>query len=200
MICIFVLLCLSLTVSFRTTFKRINTRHESTKIFYERLIDPVEVGTSSDIKQIDLLYDSECPICAMEVEFLQKRDPMLKIKYTDLQSMDYNPALHGNVKFSDGMRKIRAVLPDGNVVTGVEVFRQVYRAIGLGWMFELTSMPVIGTIADTMYDLWAENRLRLTGRGAMADILVERAEKIRQAEPIEDCDLDACALDFGDDE
>jgi hypothetical protein len=56
MICIFVLLCLSLTVSFRTTFKRINTRHESTKIFYERLIDPVEVGTSSDIKQIDLLY------------------------------------------------------------------------------------------------------------------------------------------------
>jgi hypothetical protein len=61
----------------------------------------------------------------MEVEFLKKRDPLLKIKYTDLQSMDYKPADHGNVKFADGMRKIRAVLPDGNVVTGIEVFRQV---------------------------------------------------------------------------
>jgi hypothetical protein len=28
------------------------------------------------------LIDSECPICAMEVEFLKKRDPLLKIKYT----------------------------------------------------------------------------------------------------------------------
>jgi predicted DCC family thiol-disulfide oxidoreductase YuxK len=71
------------------------------------------------------LIDSECPVCAMEVEFLKKRDPLLKIKYTDLQSMDYKPADHGNVKFADGMRKIRAVLPDGNVVTGIEVFRQV---------------------------------------------------------------------------
>jgi hypothetical protein len=50
----------------------------------------------------------------------------------------------------DGMRKIRAVLPDGNVITGVEVFRQVYRAIGLGWVFELTSMPVIGTSPCTL--------------------------------------------------
>jgi hypothetical protein len=56
MICVFVLLCLSLTVSFRTPFKRINTRHESTKIFYERLIDPSEVGAITEIKQIDLLY------------------------------------------------------------------------------------------------------------------------------------------------
>jgi hypothetical protein len=51
-----------------------------------------------------------------------------------------------------------------------------------------------------MYDLWAENRLRLTGRGDMADILVERADKLRLAGPLDECDLDACALDFGDDE
>ena len=135
----------------------------------------------------------------MEVEFLKKRDPFLKIKYTDLQSLDYNPALHGNVKFADGMRKIRAVLPNNEVITGVEVFRQVYRASGLGYVFWLTSLPVIGTIADSMYDLWAENRLRLTGRGDMADILVERAAKLRLAGPLDECE-DICALDFGDDE
>ena len=64
----------------------------------------------------------------MEVEFLKKRDYESKIRFTDLSSLDYNPSEHGNVKFADGMRKIRAILPDTNeVVTGVEVFRHVYR-------------------------------------------------------------------------
>ena len=53
-------------------------------------------------------------------------------------------------------------------------------------------------MADAIYDLWAETRLRLTGRGDLADILAERALKLREAEPIGECDLDACDLDFGD--
>ena len=65
-------------------------------------------------------------------------------------------------------------------------------------MFDLTSQPIIGNVADAFYDLWAENRLRLTGRGDLADILAERAEKLREAEPLDECDLDACSLDFGD--
>eukprot|EP01038_Epipyxis_sp_PR26KG_P007658 gene7658-10421_t len=146
--------------------------------------------------QIDLLYDSDCPICAMEVEFLRKRDIFHKIRFTDLSSPDYNPADHGNVQFSEGMRKIRAVLPDKSVITGVEVFRQTYRAIGLGWIFDLTNVPLIGRAADYIYDLWAENRLRITGRGDLADVLKERSENLRKAEPIE-CE-DGCAIDFDD--
>ena len=130
--------------------------------------------------KIDLLYDSECPICQMEVDFLMKRDIHNRIRFTDLSSPDYNPEEHGNVKFEDGMRKIRAVLPDKRVVTGVEVFRQTYDAIGLGWIFAATKMPVIGQITDFLYDIWAENRLRITGRGDMADILKTRANLLRE--------------------
>ena len=133
-------------------------------------------------QQIDLLYDSECPICMMEVNFLEKRDINHKIRFTDLSSPDYNPAEHGNVKFADGMRKIRAVLPDGQVVVGVEVFRRTYEAIGLGWVFQLTKLPVIGEFADRVYDLWAENRLRITGRKELAEVLKERSEILRQME------------------
>ena len=134
--------------------------------------------SSSD--QIDLLFDSECPICQMEVDFLMKRDINNRIRFTDLSSPDYNPAEHGNVKFEDGMRKIRAVLPDKRVVTGVEVFRQTYDAIGLRWIFAATKMPVIGQIAEFLYDIWAENRLRITGRGDMADMLKTRAKLLRE--------------------
>lgn len=144
---------------------------------------------------IDLLYDSECPICQMEVDFLQKRDIHNRIRFTDLSSPNYNPEEHGNVSFEKGMRKIRAVLPDKTVITGVEVFRRTYEAIGLGWMFEITKLPIIGQAADALYDIWAENRLRITGRGDLADVLKEKSEILRDAEPI-DCDSDACEIDW----
>lgn len=133
----------------------------------------------------------------MEVEFLSKRDIHHKIRFTDLNSPDYNPAEHGNVQFSEGMRKIRAVLPDQTVVMGVEVFRKTYDAIGLGWVFELTKLPGIGGVADFIYDVWAENRLRITGRGDMADKLREKAARLREME-VSECDEDACGIDYDD--
>ena len=95
------------------------------------------------------------------------------------------------------MRKIRAVLPGGRVVKGVEVFRQTYDAIGLGWVFSLTKVPFVGDIADRLYDLWAENRLRITGRKELADILKDRAEELRNQDDVE-CDADGCGIDYGD--
>jgi predicted DCC family thiol-disulfide oxidoreductase YuxK len=136
----------------------------------------------------------------MEVAFLKKRDANGRIRFTDLSSPDYDPAQHGGVKFEDGMRKLRAVLPDKRVVTGVEVFRQTYNAIGLGWMFWITSLPVIGRIADALYDIWAENRLRITGRGDMAKVLREHAETIRAMAPVTECDSDGCSFLFDDDD
>lgn len=156
-------------------------------------IMPHSAAMTDDVGKIDLLFDSDCPICAMEVEFLKKRDIHSRIRFTDLSSPDYNPADHGNVQFADGMRKIRAILPDKRVVTGVEVFRQTYQAIGLGWVFEITNLPFVGKLADALYDVWAENRLRITGRGDLADILRERSEKLKDSS-VDECDEDACDL------
>jgi len=154
-----------------------------------------EVTIAKSEDKIDLLFDSECPICMMEVEFLKKRDIENRIRFTDLQSPDYNPADHGNVSFEKGMRKIRAVLPGGSVVTGVEVFRQTYKAIGLGWIFDLTSLPLVGKAADAIYDFWAENRLRITGRGELADVLRERSDKLKDMDT-PDCDAEGCAIEY----
>ena len=146
---------------------------------------------------IDLLYDGDCPICMMEVAFLRKRDVKGRIRFTDLRDPTYNPADHGDVTFEQGMRKLRAVLPDGKVVMGVEVFRKTYKAIGLGWVFELTNLPVVGKVADNLYDFWADNRLRLTGRGELADILKARAQELQEMDEDFDCE-EECGLDYDD--
>ena len=49
------------------------------------------------------------------------------------------------------MGKIHAILPNGEVVTNIEVFRRLYEAVGLGWVSDLlafiSSLPLSLSIA-----------------------------------------------------
>ena len=183
-------------VSFSGKFYVSTTTEEESQIEKKSEISQ-NVETQASKPVIDLLYDSNCHLCMMEVRFLRKRDTEGKIRFTDLNSPDYVPEQHGNVKFEDGMRKIRAVLPDNTVVVGVEVFHKTYEAIGLGWIFHLTNFPIVGNIADSLYDLWAENRLRITGRGELVDVIKKHNEEIEAYKDLE-CDSDACGMDYDD--
>jgi predicted DCC family thiol-disulfide oxidoreductase YuxK len=179
-------------------YNKFSTYHSKpTSRWMQARIGQMYSSSTSAESQIDLLFDSECPICAMEVEFLKKRDINHRIRFTDLSSPDYDPSDHGNVQFAEGMRKIRAVLPDKTVVSGVEVFRKTYEAIGLGWIFAITKVPLIGEFADNLYDIWAENRLRITGRGDLADVLKDRSQKLKEMDKIDECG-ETCDIVFDD--
>jgi len=144
--------------------------------------------------KVNLLYDSDCVLCMKEVEFLRMRDQQGAIKFTDIASLDYDPAENGGVEFDVGMRRIHAVLPDGKVIEGVDVFRHVYEEIGLGWVYAATKVPAVGAFANALYDIWAENRLRITGRPELAEIMKQRREALEELKA-QDC-TDTC--DVGD--
>jgi len=139
-------------------------------------ITQAAANTSSSWK-IKLLYDGECPLCMREVKFLQKRDAGRGwVAFVDIASDDYTAEANGGVDFETAMGRIHAVLPDGTVVQKVEVFRRVYEVLGLGWIYAITKIPVIGWLADALYDFWADRRLALTGR-SMATVLAERQQR-----------------------
>ena len=64
----------------------------------------------------------------------------------------------------DFMDEIHGRLPDGQWITGVEVFRRLYAAVGLGPLVSLTRLPGISHGLEAGYQVFAKNRLRLTGR------------------------------------
>ncbi|KJH71375.1 thiol-disulfide oxidoreductase DCC family protein [Aliterella atlantica] len=129
--------------------------------------------------QIKLLYDGECPLCLREVNFLRKRDAGRGIvAFVDIADDFYNPDENGGIDYTTAMGRIHAVLPDGSVVKNVEVFRRVYEALGMGWVYAITKLPVIGAIADTLYGIWADWRLKLTGRPDLATIERDRLQRI----------------------
>ncbi len=46
------------------------------------------------------------------------------------------------------MGEIHAILPSGKVVTNVEVFRRLYEAVGLGWVYAITKVKPVGVAAN----------------------------------------------------
>lgn len=132
--------------------------------------------------KIKLLYDGECPLCVREVNFLLKRDAGRGIvKFVDIADLNYQPEEHGGIDFETAMGRIHAVLPDGTVIKNVEVFRRVYEELGMGWVYAITKLPVLGAIADWLYNIWADWRLTLTGRPNLAEIVAQRQKKLQSA-------------------
>lgn len=129
--------------------------------------------------RIKLLYDGECPLCLREVNFLQKRDAGRGlVAFVDIADDFYSPEDNGNIDFKTAMGRIHAVLPDGTIVKNVEVFRRVYEVLGMGWIYAITKLPIFGFIADTLYGIWADLRLKLTGRPDLATIERDRTQKL----------------------
>lgn len=130
--------------------------------------------------KIKLLYDGECPLCLREVNFLRKRDAGRGlVAFVDIADDSYNPEDNGGVDYKTAMGRIHAILPDGSVVKNVEVFRRVYEALGMGWIYAITKLPLIGFVADALYGIWADWRLKLTGRPDLATIESDRATRIQ---------------------
>lgn len=137
--------------------------------------------------KINLLYDGACPLCLREVNFLRKKDAGRGlVAFTDIDADDYDPAAHGNVSFEAAMARIHAILPDGTVIQNVQVFRQVYTVLGIGWMYAPTQWPILGPAVDKLYDIWADWRLKLTGRPDLATVIAQRNQR---CQPSETCRL-----------
>ncbi|AFZ37446.1 thiol-disulfide oxidoreductase DCC [Stanieria cyanosphaera PCC 7437] len=127
--------------------------------------------------KIKLLYDGECPLCLREVNFLQQRDAGRGIvAFVDIADRDYTPEANGGIDYETAMGRIHAVLPDGTVIKNVEVFRRVYEELGMGWLYAITKLPIIGAVADWLYGIWANWRLKLTGRPDLATIVAQREQ------------------------
>ncbi len=148
-----------------------------------------ELEQSTPLPQwkIKLLYDGECPLCVLEVNFLQKRDRGRGlVSFVDIADDDYDPRENGGVDFATAMGRIHAVLADGSVIQNVEVFRRVYEILGIGWIYAATKWPIIGPVVDALYGIWADWRLAVTGRPDLQTILAEREERLKSRE-IERC-------------
>lgn len=131
--------------------------------------------------EFTILIDGACPLCAREAglmrrmneRFLRTRPPGASahptplahqgLEIIDIADPAFEPAKF-NRTIDQLMGTIHGMLPDGTLITGMEVFRRAYAAVGWGWLLAPTAWPIVRPIADLVYAFFAKHRLRLTGR------------------------------------
>ena len=123
----------------------------------------MKMTSSPDSFAIKVLYDGECPLCAREIAFLRRRNRRGLIAFEDIAEPGFDAARYG-LDQATVMSRIHGVRPDGAVIEGVEVFRRLYGAVGLGWLVAPTRWPVLRGLFERAYRVFARNRLRWTGR------------------------------------
>ena len=100
--------------------------------------------------EFTLLYDSECPFCKLEVEWLQKRDGRGRLGAIDIAADGFDAACFGLTEEAVHAR-LHGVQPDGTVVEGMAAIRAAWAAAGLGWVMAPTGWPVLRWFADLGY-------------------------------------------------
>ncbi len=137
------------------------------------------INSTENKWQIKLLYDGECPLCVKEVNFLRKKDAdRNKVVFVDIADDNYSPEENANINYEMAMDRIHAILPDGSIVTNIEVFRRVYEVLGMGWIYSFTKLPLLGKIADQIYFIWAKLRLKMTGRADLITLVAQRNKRL----------------------
>lgn len=117
--------------------------------------------------QFKVLYDGECPFCRREVQWLKRRDRAGRLAAEDISALGFEPAKYG-LSRDEVVRVLHGVRSDGTVVKGMDAVRDAYGAAGLGWLVAPTRLPLVRTISDCGYRLFARFRIpisRLLGGG-----------------------------------
>jgi predicted DCC family thiol-disulfide oxidoreductase YuxK len=114
--------------------------------------------------RVEVFFDGDCPLCVREIRMLRFLDRGRgRIRFSDIAADGFDAAETG-LSMKALMDHIHGRMPDGSLIRGVEVFRQLYAAVGLGPVVALTRLPGLSHILDWGYEVFAKNRLRLTGR------------------------------------
>lgn len=111
----------------------------------------------------EVFFDGDCPLCVREINMIRALDRRERVRFTDIAAPGFDPRTTGLTQ-AELMASIRGRMPSGELVEGVEVFRQLYGAVGLGPIMPLTRVAGIRHVLDAGYRVFARNRLRLTGR------------------------------------
>ena len=121
---------------------------------------------------LELFYDGECPLCSREVAWILRLDRAKRILLTDIAASGFDASALG-VTQADLMARIHARLPSGELISGVEVFNRTYEALGLTKLAAVARWRLVAPLLERAYDVFAKNRLRLTGRGNDATCATE---------------------------
>lgn len=120
---------------------------------------PSSTGPDSTSYSVEIFYDSGCSLCSKEIALVRRLDRRGRIRLTDIVAPGFDAAALGT-DFETLMRRIHGRLPDGTWIEGVDVFREMWGALGLRWLIPITRLPGVRHLLQFGYVRFARWRYR----------------------------------------
>jgi predicted DCC family thiol-disulfide oxidoreductase YuxK len=116
---------------------------------------------------LTVYYDKSCPLCATEMEALQKMDWRGRLKLEDCSAPAFDDcaARAEGVSRDDMMTRLHARDPEGRWLKGLDAFEAVYAAAGLEKTARLWVHPKLRPVLDRVYPWIARHRQPLSRLG-----------------------------------
>jgi len=176
---------------------------KSNKIMSGELISPTCPASAPSTWVVSYLYDGDCPICRNLKRLLESNDRKKKIWFVNISDPSYKAGEHMGVKYEDAMEHLHAIRRDGSISTGADALNELYRAAGMGWIANVSSVPGVSWLAKRAVDAVSAMRLPLMGKTFESLQALKRMEDEKNDD--NHCSADtACELDwddmYGDDE
>ncbi|MGO4891924.1 thiol-disulfide oxidoreductase DCC family protein [Flavobacterium sp. W21_SRS_FM6] len=111
--------------------------------------------------QLTVFYDGYCPLCMAEMNKLKQLDKHATLGFVDIQT----PAFardYPHLSWSALNARIHAQLPDGSLISGLDVTYLAWKLVGKGWIYAPLRWPVIRWFADKAYLVFAKHRYTLS--------------------------------------
>ena len=112
---------------------------------------------------LKVFYDGACPLCRREIDWIRQKTGEGTVCYIDTASPDFESRSEYQF-YQHDTDLMQALLPGNQKIYGVEVFRQLYKQAGLGWLLAPTAWPILKPCFDLAYRIFAKYRKQLPGR------------------------------------
>ena len=108
-----------------------------------------------------IFYDGNCPLCAKEMQSLKRADKENKITLEDINKEDFEHRF-SNIKRVDAMGYLHGQLDNGKMIYGLDVTFTAWQTVGKHAWLKIFQLPIIRSLADAGYWLFAKYRLQIT--------------------------------------
>ncbi len=153
--------------------------------------------TVESVATLTIYYDASCPLCATEMQTLQRHGGEQRLRLLDCSSADFDDREIVSAGFTRGvlMRSIHACDEGGRWLRGVEVFERAYRIAGLENVARICGNRWLRPLWDRAYPWVARNRMLLSRLHLNAAFgwLIARAAR-RAQRRAQACGRDRCDL------
>lgn len=134
------------------------SRFDTLNISFQSFSFKSSMQHMTDAEKLRILYDGNCPLCCNRIAHLKRIDTLGKLEYINFRNPTFNWT-SVPVEQNELEQQIYAIAPDGTLISGMEVIRSAYRAVGRGWLTAPTGWPLLRPFFDTLYRFIARNRM-----------------------------------------